>query len=230
MKKHRKKDKPKLTTGNKVLIGLLIFFGIIAVVSIISMMRDSASFSTEQYKKSNFVPGQISTDQNTKKESSCRTIQEPYEVQVPYTDNEYYTEREPYTDEECKQVNIIYSKENGKCLDMQNNVWSEDDPARYSCKINNLDDKGGLFELTFTFNTEDGDKITRVKNGYIYPQSDATFEATAMSRINSCACGVSKVPQKQVCSDVIKFEEVTKSRTVTKYRTETEYRTREVCN
>lgn len=142
------------------------------------------------------------------------------EVQVPYDALEEYTEQEPYAEDVCEDINIIYKKDNGACIQYKDNFFADDEPARYDCTITNLDNQAGTFYMEIGFYIS-GQKITEVQNKYVYPQSSQTFSIQKMAQIDSCYCVITSIPTKQECETITNYRTIVKTRTITKYRTET---------
>ncbi len=140
------------------------------------------------------------------------------EVQVPYDYLEEYQETVPYTDRECENQKLSYKVERGECLQRVDRFLYEDEPAKYSCVIYNLDEVGGTFGITIGFKVE-GQVLEETQSKYIYAQSSNTFTVSRDATVESCYCQ-EEVPTKQVCRDVTRYKEVTKTRTVVRYRNE----------
>ena len=163
---------------------------------------------------------------NTFTGPTCQQVS--YEEQEEYMKTEYYTESVPYTDQECENKRLVYKKSTGSCQDRQSGLFGlGDQPAKYSCTITNLDNEGGTFSVEIGFDIG-GQRITEVQSRFIYPQSSATFSYERDVSIASCVCGEEDIPTKQVCRDVIKYNEVQRERQVTAYRPVTKYR--QECN
>lgn len=165
---------------------------------------------------------------NTSKFVTPNCQQVPYEEQEEYMKMEYYTESVPYTDQECENKNFVYKKSFGECKDRQSGLFGlGDQPAKFSCTLTNLDNEGGTFSVKIGFDIGD-QEITETQSRYIYPQSSATFSYERDLSINSCICLEQEIPSKQICRDVIRYNEVQRERQVTAYRPVTKYR--QVCD
>ncbi len=171
----------------------------------------------------NFPENAQGDSQNSQTGGSPISKKNCRQEQVPYEEQETYYETVPYTDQECEDKQLIYKKDNGACTDWEDNWFSENTPAKYSCMITNLDSEGGNFALEIGFNVG-SEQLKETQSKYIYPQSSETFYVQRDSAIDSCFCKEASIPTKQVCRDVIKYKDIARTRTVTKYKTE------EVCD
>ncbi len=163
--------------------------------------------------------GELTSEQERKLEDLAKVTCK--EVQVPYDAQESYTEQEPYSSEECESVSLAYNQMSNYCNNYKDNFFADNEPAKYSVTINNLDsEKGGLFIADIGF-TISGQTVTESQQKYIYPDSSETFYVERMANIDGCYFIMTSVPEKQTCKTVTKYQTVTKYRTVTKYKTET---------
>ena len=158
---------------------------------------------------------------------NCKNVQIPYESQEEYLKTEYYTETVPYTDTECESKLLVYKVQKGSCVNREDNFFADDEPAKYSCTITNLDNEGGQFSMRIGFNVN-GQQLEETQSRYIYPQSSETFRIERDASIQNCYCA-ENVPTKQVCRDVIKYQEIQRERQVTAYKPVTKYRTEQKC-
>lgn len=203
-------------------VPLIIFLSIIAITFLFIGLWQAGIFyiPSSQYKapsqnnaldqpKANIPNQPLANPTPTRK---CRT------VQVPYDDLEEYYETVPYTDRECEAKNLVYKLERGSCMDRQDN-WIEDEPAKYSCTITNLDEQPASFSVNVGFSVQ-GQELGETQNSYIYPQSSHTFNVQRDANIDSCFCREVNLPTKQVCRDVTKYRKELRTRRITSYRSE----------
>lgn len=148
------------------------------------------------------------------------------DVQIPYQDNEQYIEQEPYQTVECNLKDFSYNAQVSSCRDSSLiGIIS----AKAECVIKNNENEPGLFSVRAGFRCNKGCTNGCYSTGEqiitVYSQETKSYEHTD-SNIHiaqdecRCICEVTKVPQKQVCENVVKYKPVEKSRVVTKYRTE----------
>ncbi|MEK6897947.1 MAG: hypothetical protein AABX28_01165 [Nanoarchaeota archaeon] len=163
--------------------------------------------------------GQLTDEQERQLEELAQVTCK--EVQVPYDAQEAYTEQEPYADEVCENIALAYNKIDNYCTNFDDNILFDDEPAKYSVTINNLDsENGGWFYADIGFYI--GEQVVKEsQQEYIYPSSSATFYTERMSYIESCYFTITELPEKQECETVTKYQTITKYRTITKYKTET---------
>ncbi len=198
--------------------GIFVLIVIVVIISISINNKNITANTIADLEKKLDEQGELTAEQEAKLEELAKVTCK--EVQVPYDAQEAYTEQEPYTEEVCDNLNLIYKKDTGSCMQYDDNFFSEDEPAKYDCTITNLDNQAGTFFMEIGFYM-DGQKIVETQNKYIYPQSSGTFYTEKMAYIDSCYCSVTSIPTKQECEMVTKYKTVTKYRTVTKYKTET---------
>lgn len=177
-----------------------------------------------------YITGVNPTGRAIAEADNCKDIQVPYEEQEAYMKTEYYVDTVPYTDRECENKNLVYKMDRGTCSNRQSGILGlGDQPAKYSCTITNLDSEAGTFSVEIGFNIGT-QQLKTLQNEYIYPQSSKTFSYSSDTKIDSCFCVEKSIPTKQVCRDVIKYQDVQKERQVTAYRSVTKYRTEQQCN
>lgn len=209
-----KKDNNKPTKSSNTGLYMVIVALAVVIVFVIVLFGSGSLTGNTIAKNTNTVNAEDTNVADTQVQKNCRDVQTPYDYL------EEYQETVPYSDRECESKTLTYKLEKGSCLDYDDNWLSQDQPAKYSCTITNLDTEAGTFSVTIGFDVQ-GQNLEETQSQYIYPQSSKTFAISRMSHINSCFCYEQNIPTKQVCRDVTRYKEVTKTRTVIRYRTDT---------
>lgn len=205
--------------STKLAIGIIL--AVIVCTTFLALYLNHKSITTNaisNLERQLEEQGELTTEQEKQLEELAKVTCK--EIQVPYDAQESYTEQEPYSDEVCENVNLIYKKENGNCVQYSDKFFADDKPASYSCTITNLDTHGGVFSVEMGF-VIDGQNLVETQNKYIYPQSYEIFYAQKMAYVDNCICYITSIPTKQECETITRYRPVTMYRTVTKYRTET---------
>lgn len=205
------------------------------------ILEEQTELTAEQQAKAEAEKEKLASQIEELSKETCKDVQVPYDAQETYTEKEPYSktetyyESEPYVEEVCNNIPLAYNTQSGSCIQYQDNFFANDEPAKYSYTINNLDSaSGGTFIVDIGFYIG-GQLIKEEQSQYIYPSSSKTFYAEKMATIDSCYFNVKVIPTKQVCEDVTKYHDVQKTRqvtdykTVTKTRTVTKYKTETVC-
>jgi hypothetical protein len=197
-----------------------ILLGIAAIV-IISGCTQSGQITSD----TNNITESSTQQQSNSNQQTCRTIQEPYVVQVPYLDQECeqipYQDTEAYTSYVQSQV-ISATTETPWNLELGYYALGK-------VKLRNIDNKASWFTITFNWETLN-DKHTDYVRHYIEPDETVTFES-----IYNIDMGEDVKYTYTYQSDVVQeTRTVTKYRTechdVTRYRAETQYRDKQVCD
>ena len=207
--------------GQALIVGLLLVLVIVGSVSLIfyNNQKTITSNAIKNLEDQLEEQGQLTNEQERELEELAKVTCK--DVQVPYDAKEEYTEKEPYSDEVCEDIPLAYNKVKNYCSNYVDNLIFEDEPAKYSITVNNLDpEKGGIFIADIGF-IIDGQTVKTEQRVLIEPQSSHSFYAEQMAEVDNCHFNIKEVPTKQECETVTKYKSVTKYRTITKYRTET---------
>src|SRR3989339_2218065 len=137
VKKKEEKIKKEGLSGWQI---ILIIFGIIGVIVLVGGF---------------VITGNVTNNFS----SNCYDKEVPYEEQEEYLKTEYYDETVPYTEEVCESKYLQYNKEKGSCTNRVDNFFANDEPAKYSCTIINLDEEGGNFGMRMGFILPDGSTL-----------------------------------------------------------------------
>jgi hypothetical protein len=153
------------------------------------------------------TPTDTNTDMHLTSEiqqPTCRDVQEPYTIQVPYQDTEIYT---VYLDA------YVVDAEKTWRLDLEGNF------AVGIVQLKNIDNEAGWFTVNFKWETLNDDYTDSIRH-YIEP--DETVEFRSDYAVN--------IGEDNQFTYTYRSDSVQRTRTVTKYRTETRYRTVQVCD
>lgn len=162
--------------------------------------------------------------QRAEKYQESYTVNEAFNVEVPYTDIEYYMEKEPFTNTTNKQKPLVYNIENTVCSNRVPGLFNSGRPAQVTYIVNNLDTEGGTFKFWVGFSVPDGNKIGKEISNYMQPQKSAEFTYTADALISGCYYNSVTIPTKTITDTFIDYRDVQKSRSITIYRTETQHK------
>src|SRR3989344_7675059 len=167
---------------------------------------------------------------------------EYYTERVPYTDKECESKDLIYSITDFKKDYEICNQKGDVCHDRIIGICSNreyycmDKTISCSLNLNNLDNEVGVWSVNFNFyEIGNNNNVAGVKtnSNSLYPQTSQNFSQSV--RITSegiagnankeytCTYDVASIPTKQVCIDVIKYQDIQRERQVTAYRPVTKY-------
>src|SRR3989338_4809288 len=182
---------------------------------------------------------------NPQNPSSLKTPdchEEAYQEQEEYMKTEYYMESVPYTDQECEAKELIYSITDfsniGDCIDfdercldytlgfcVEKQEYCVKSRTSSSLNIRNLDTERGTWIIRFSYSLDGQAQQAEEMAVSLYPQEQRPTGVIwgiegELNNKKDDRYGylVINEPTKQVCRDVIKYQEVERERQVTAYR------------
>jgi hypothetical protein len=147
------------------------------------------------------------------------TAQECENVQVPYTAQECANVQVPYAGQSCTNKVYAYNAQTPTCTQFSPGIFSST-PAKVTCTVNNLENRGGTFSITYGFIIA-GASATQSENVNIYASSSASRSYSYNGEVQQCVCYATP-PTYQDCQSVTQYKTETQCKDITKYRTETQ--------
>ncbi|MEK6927099.1 MAG: hypothetical protein AABX11_01570 [Nanoarchaeota archaeon] len=237
-----KKEKHENDWANTTYVFLVvgIIIGIIAIVAFVINIKGS----------SNSVANQCTDVQVPYEDQEEYMKTEYYMESVPYTDQECETKNLAYSIENTNYDYSTCNRQEEKCIDYflgictSKKVYCVDRTVSCSLDLKNLDaEQGGQWTILHNFYQDGNIAKTASTSIYLYPQTiksvvnqvrltgtDENGEANVLTLNGGCNYQTTYIPTKQVCKDIIKYQDVQRERQVTAFRPITKYKTEQQCN